>query len=118
MISFFGERIIIVGFIFMLFFILILKLYANKLLTRENRVIMKFLSDFGLFIGGIAVLYTYVKDSLQRGDELAQAAIDQDQNYSEILEYVGENKSKIPIVFSWVINGISGNITQKTSLFK
>ena len=115
MISFFGERIIIGGFIIILFFILLLKLFAKKLLTKENQIIMKFLSDLGLFIGGIAVFYTYLKDSLQRSDETAEAAREQDLNYSDTLKYVGENKDKIPIVYDWVINGVNSKNDQNAT---
>jgi hypothetical protein len=115
MISFFGERIIIGGFIIILFFILLLKLFAKKLLTKENQIIMKFLSDLGLFIGGIAVFYTYLKDSLQRSDETAEAAREQDLNYSDTLKYLGENKDKIPIVYDWVINGVNSKNDQNAT---
>jgi hypothetical protein len=113
MIKFFGERIIIAGFLFILFLILILKVFAKQLLTKENQIVMKFLSDLGLFIGGIAVFYTYIKDSLKRGDEAAEAAIEQDLTYSDTLEYVGKNRFKIPIIYDWVINGVNSNNTQK-----
>ena len=107
MIKFFGERIIIGGFILILFFILLLKLFAKKLLTKENQIIMKFLSDLGLFIGGIAIFYTYLKDSLQRNDMLADAAMVQDQNYTDVLQYLDKNKNKIPIIYDWLINDIN-----------
>ena len=106
MVQFFGERLIIGGFILILFFVLILKIYSKQFLTKDNLIIMKFLSDLGLFFGGIAVFYTYLKDSLQRTDTSADAAIVQDQNYTDILQYVGENKSKIPIVYKWVVDSM------------
>ena len=88
MIKFFGERIIIGGFFLILFLVLILKRFAKQLLTKENQIVMKFLSDIGLFIGGTAVFYTYIKDSLKRGDEAAEAAIEQDLSYHYMINLV------------------------------